>query len=32
MALTQQRLAALRRDARERLAKDEILSRQSLFG
>lgn len=30
--LTQQQLAALRRDAKERLAKGEILSRQSLFG
>jgi hypothetical protein len=30
--LTQQQLAALRRDAKERLAKGEIVSRQSLFG
>jgi hypothetical protein len=30
--LTQEQLAALRRDAKERLAKGEILSRQSLFG
>jgi len=30
--LTQQQLAALRLDAKERLAKGEILSRQSLFG
>ena len=30
--LTQQQLAALRRDAKERLAKGEVLSRQSLFG
>lgn len=30
--LTQEQLAALRRDAKERLAKGEVLSRQSLFG
>jgi len=30
--LTQEQLVALRRDARERLAKGEVLSRQSLFG
>ncbi len=30
--LTQQQLAALRRDAKERLAQGEIVSRQSLFG
>jgi hypothetical protein len=30
--LTRQQLAALRRDAKERLAKGEVLSRQSLFG
>jgi len=29
---TSEQLAALRRDAKERLAKGEILSRQSLFG
>lgn len=30
--LTQEQLIALRRDAKERLAKGEVLSRQSLFG
>ncbi len=30
--LTQEQLAVLRRDAKERLAKGEVLSRQSLFG
>ena len=29
--LTQEQLAALRRDAKERLATEEILSSQSLF-